>query len=199
MAVGVMVVAFAPAPLAWVVKDSAPMAFWEDHRAAYVTAGGYFHKGQTWAHSVHFETLRGGVYTELKVEDFYRPRRLRYLTARGGYLFRPRPTAVAGGVTVGYRYLHRDRRLQGLEIGLPLLIGFPTNGRAGTIRVEPSYVFSPARVISYNYRFQLDHPIAGGPYFAGVAVVWKSYEMYPESPCEGSCSSVVTLLFGTRY
>ena len=54
-------------------------------------------------------------------------------------------------------------------------------------------------VISDNDRFDVDDRSAGVLYFAGVEVVWKSYEMYPESPSEGSCSSIVTLLCGTRY
>lgn len=191
------VIAIAPAPLAkwWGAQDSTDMAFWTDHRSFYGTVGGIFDEGQTWAHSVNVEVLRGGRYAELRVEDFYRPRHFQYITVRGGYLFHPKRGA-AGGVTLGYRHAQRDPGQQGVEIGLPLFVAFPRTPK-GTIRLEPSYAFAPDGAF-YSYRFQVDYPVRGGPYVAGVSVVGKSVTLNPGYARKGYFASAVALLIGAR-
>jgi hypothetical protein len=194
------VAAVAPAPAAMWLEDSdkAPLTFLEDHHAVYVTVGGLFSEGQTWAHSANIEVVRNGVLAEFKAEDFYRPRHFRYLTARGAYLFHPK-RGTAGGVSVGYRHAHRDRTQQGLEIGLPFFIGDST----GTMRLEPTYVITRHGVL-WSYRMQIDINIPRSPYFAGLTGVGKSVPLnrsYPRQdyPKEDFFTGAVMLLFGARF
>ena len=194
------VMAAAPAALTVWFPDSSRLSltFLEDHRAVYVTVGGLFSEGQTWAHSANIEVVRNGVLTELKVEGFYRPRHFQYLTARGAYLLRPKPRTAAG-VSVGYRHAHRDRTQAGLEIGLPLFVGDST----GTMRLEPTYVITRYGAL-WSYRVQIDVNIPRTPYFAGLSGVGKSVPLnrsYPRQdyPKEDFFTGAVMLLFGARF
>lgn len=183
-----------PAPFAaWLGKEGpTEMEFLEDHLAVYATVGGSLQKGQTGAHSVNAEILRKGMHGELQLEDFWRPRYVRYLTVRGGYLWHPRRHA-AGGVTVGYVHANREPGQRGVEIGVPLLVG----NRTRTFRVAPMYLLSPKGAF-WNYRVQLELLIPGGPYFAGLNAVGKSMPLRRSVPAVFP-SSALTLLFGARF
>ena len=134
---GALVMAAVPASFALLEgpPDPSPLVIVEQHRAAYISVGGLFYDGETWAHSANFEMISNGVLAELKVEDFYRPNHFQYVTARAGYLFHPN-TGSAGGVTLGYRYAHRDPTQAGLEnrpAALPHDEGF---ARAPAVRAD---------------------------------------------------------------
>ena len=188
------IAAIAPAPAARWYGAPGPteMALLRDHGAAYASVGGIFQRGQTWARSVDVEVVRGGVHGELQAEDFWRPRHVRYLTARGGYLWHPRRRS-AGGVTLGYVYADGDPRQRGPELGLPLYIG----DSAGTMRLEPTYVLSPAG-LRWSYRMQVELYVPGRPYFAGASLVGKELSLASGTDCNFAASAV-TLLVGTRF
>jgi hypothetical protein len=192
-AVAVMV--FAPAPFAiWAgVRGPTEMAFLDDHSAAHVAVGGRFYGGQTWANSLHFEVLRKPLHVELSAEEFWRPRHVRYLTARAGYLWYPR-RRTAGGVTLGYVHADGDARRRGPELGLPLFVGDST----GTIRLEPTYVISPSGAL-WSYRLQLEFYFPRKPYFAGATLVGKSLPLASNSSQEDFDASALTVLFGARF
>jgi hypothetical protein len=105
----------------------------KDHVAFHVSLGGRFAEGETWANALSIELLRKPVYAELRAEDFWRPRHIRYLTARAGYLWHPK-VAAAGGLTIGYVHAEGATSQTGLELGLPLFIGRETM----TMRFEPT-------------------------------------------------------------
>jgi hypothetical protein len=190
-----VVLVTAPAPLAkwWGEPGRTAMAFLDDHWAAYVSVGGYFHRGQTWAHSASLEVLRKSVHAELHVEDFWRPRHVRYFTLRAGYLWHPRRRA-AGGVTLGYVHADRDPAQRGLEIGVPLFVG----SSSGTMRLEPTYVLSSSGLL-WSGRLQLEFHIPGGPYFVGANMVGKSLQLRSDPSRDDLAARAVTLLFGTRF
>jgi hypothetical protein len=193
VAVGV-VLAVAPAPLArwWGGPRRNDMAFVRDHGAVYASVGGRFEKGETWANAVSVQMVRRGAYAELQGEDFWRPRHVRYLTARGGRLWHPRRSA-AGGVTLGYVHVDGDPAQRGPELGLPLFLG----DRTVTGRFEPTYVASPDGPL-WSYRLQLEGYPRGGRYVVGAAVTGKSNPLTPDSR-GGVAARAVTVLLGTRF
>lgn len=191
----IMLLVAAPAPFAkWGGEAGrTTMAFLDDHQAAYISVGGYFHEGQTWAHSVSLEVLRRSVHAELHVEDFWGPRHVRYVTVRGGYLWHPRRSA-AGGVTLGYVHADRDTAQRGLEIGVPLFIG----GSSRTVRVEPTYVLSSSGVL-WSGRIQLEYHIPRRPYFVGASMVGKSLQLRSNPSRNDLAVRAVSVVFGTRF
>lgn len=187
-----LVAAFVPTPLAWIgPRGATEMAFLQDHEAAYVSAGGRFSKGETWANGVALESVRSDVHTELLLEDFWRPRHVRYLTARAGYLWHPTRFAAAGA-TLGFVHATGDPRQHGPELGVPLYLG----GSAGTLRLEPTYVASREGAL-WSYRLQAEGTIPHTPFFAGAAVNWKSLPLTSNARQDFQ-GQTLTLLFGTR-
>ena len=200
MVVATVVATVAPAPAArWLGKPGPPtMAAVKDHRFVYVAVGGAYDKLRTRTLAAGMEVVRQGMYAELRVEDFYRPRRFEYITVRGGYLFHPRNKS-AGGVTVGYQHASSDPAQRGVEVGLPLLLGDST----GTVRIDPTYLLSSGGVL-WNYRVQLEFPIPRQPYFLGVSGVVKSvpfgdHHRRQEYPEKGIFTGAVTLHLGVRF
>lgn len=190
-----VVAGFAPAPAARWIGPRGPndMAFMDDHWAVYGSVGALFHAGETWANSASLEVVRRGVHVEVHAEDFWRPRHVRYLTARGGYLWHPRRQA-AGGVTLGYVHVDGDRARRGAELGLPLTVG----NRIGTVRLEPTYVFAPGGTL-WSYRLQVERYLPRRRHFVGASVTGKSQPFASESPDARFAASAVSLVFGTRF
>ena len=187
-----LVGAFVPAPLAWIgPRGSTGMAFLQDHESAYISAGGRFSKGETWANGVAFESVRRDVHTEVLFEDFWRPRHLRYFTARAGYLWHPTRFAAAG-TTLGYMHASEDPMQRGFELGVPLYLG----GGSGTLRLEPTYVASREGAL-WSYRLQAEATIPHTRFFAGAAVNWKSLPLTSDARQDFE-GQALTLLFGTR-
>lgn len=187
---------FAPAPLAFFVGDGSDkrMAFLRDHSAAYVSAGGSFHGGETWAHSVNLEALHHGVHYELIAEDFWRPRHVRYLTGRAGYLWHPRGL-TAGGLTLGYMHSDEDRRESGAEIGLPFFLG---DSLGSTARFEPVYVLS-GRGLQWSYRLLLQYVLPNQRYLLGASLVGKvDPPLSPETQSDFTHTAYL-ITFGTRF
>lgn len=151
--------------------DTTESTFWEGRVSAYVTGGFSWQEEQEGVQSANVELLWNGIYGAVRVENFELPRHFQYQSVRGGYLLHPK-RGVAGGVTVGYRRAPQDRSHQGVEIGFPVFTG----SRKGTLRLEPTYVFAPGGV-SWNYRFQGDYPISGGPLFFGLCMEAKTVRM----------------------
>jgi hypothetical protein len=65
-------------------------------------------------------------------------------------------------MTLGYRDGHGLGAQSGPEVAFPLIMG----GRRWRTRFETSYVF--ASNVLWNYRFQADWWLRGGPLFIGV-------------------------------
>jgi hypothetical protein len=193
IAVG-FVIALAPAPLAkwWGESGANEMALLEDHSAASLSLGGRFAEGETWANGVSLEMMRRPVRAEVQMEDFWRPRHVRYITARGGYVWHPR-RAAAGGVTIGYVHSDGDAAQSGPELGLPLFIG----SRDMTMRIEPTYVFSAEGPL-WTYRLQMEGYFPRREYFAGFAMVLRSYPLRSNAGDEFAAQAV-TALFGKRF
>lgn len=160
-----------------------------DHFSVYLAAGGSLIEGQTWTYSGSVDLLKGGWYADLRVETFHLPLQFQYQSLSGGYLFRPKRGA-AGGVTIGYRRASREPAQRGVMIGFPLLV----DGSDGTMRLEPTYVFSP-RGVNWNYRFLGELAIGESPYFWGLNVDAKSLPLERRSRL---FTSAFALLFGVR-
>jgi hypothetical protein len=187
-----LVAAFVPTPLAWIgPRGPSAMEFLQDHDAAYVSVGGRFSKGETWANGVALESVRRDVHTEVVLEDFWRPRHVRYVTARAGYLWHPTRFAAAGA-TLGYVHASGDPMQRGVELGLPVYLG----GASGTLRLEPTYVASREGAL-WSYRLQAEATIPHTAFFAGAAVNWKSLPLTSEARQDFE-GQTLSLLFGTR-
>jgi hypothetical protein len=160
-----------------------------DHVSAYVTGGGSWIEGQTWAYSASIEVLENGWYAEMRVETFHLPNHFQYQSLSGGYLFRPKG-GVAGGATIGYRRASRDRTQRGVMISFPLLV----DGGDGTARLESMYVFSPSGV-NWNYRFLGEFPIGDGPFSLGLSIEAKALPLERRTKL---FASSFALLMGVR-
>lgn len=172
--------------------DPPVLGFWRDHFAVHVAGGAAlaYSAGPTWAYSASLEVLTRGVYAELRSEHFRLPEYYSYRTVRVGYLVNPRPT-VATGMTLGYRDARRVSGHRGVEIGLPFVAG----NRRRWVRLETAYVVS-TRGASWNYRWQGEWLVAGGPLYAGVNMEGKTLPLRTGS----KVSSVpIALLLGVRY
>jgi hypothetical protein len=186
------VIAAAPAPLARWVNFPRDMGFMKNHVALHASLGGRFSDGETWANGLSLEIVRKPMLLELRAEDFWRPRHIRYFTARTGYLWHPK-RAATGSLTVGYVHAEGTTSQTGLELGLPLFVGRETM----TLRFEPAYVIS-SRGVLWNYRGQAEAYIGGGRYVIGGNVVRKSLRL--TSKDEGALSpQAVTLVLGVRF
>jgi hypothetical protein len=177
-AAAVLAILFVPAPLAfWLGEpDSTHHAFQPNQQSASMALGGRFQNGQTWSHAIGLEASRGDVYGEVTVEEFWRPRHIRYISLRGGRFWHPRK-GVAGGLSVGYMHANAEARHRGPEFGLPLLVA-DSVGRS--LRLEPTYVVGSSGVV-FNYRLQLRTPLARSRYFAGVSLTGKGNPQPPKS------------------
>lgn len=174
--VALMVAAIAPAPLArwWGPAGPTRMALLDNHAAVHLSLGGQIEGPPTVASGIHAEVIRNGWHAQLRGEDFGRPPDILYVTARGGYLWRPKRYA-AGGVTMGLVHASGDSRQQGVELGFPLFVGM----RTGTIRVEPTYVLSPDGPL-WSYHVQLEGHLPGERYVAGMSATGKSLPLVSE-------------------
>ena len=194
---GMMVLLFAPAPLArWLnVPDSTHAPLLRNHTSVSVALGGVFQQGETWTHALNAETFRNDVHLELQVEDFWRPHHIQYITVRGGYLWHPRKS-VAGGVTLGYMHADRQRAQRGAELGLPLIVA---NSSGSNLRFEPTYVIGRRGPV-YNYRVQGQIVLGRSPYFVGGSIVGKGNPppVSPEYPGNFTSTGFM-VLFGTRF
>jgi hypothetical protein len=177
-AAAVLAILFVPAPLAFWLgdPDSTHRAFLPRQQAVSMALGGRFQNGQTWSHAIGLEAIRGDVYGEIAIEEFWRPRHIQYVSVRGGRFWHPRK-GVAGGLSVGYMHANAEVRQRGPEIGLPLLVA-DSVGRS--LRLEPTYVVGAAGVV-FNYRLQLRTPIARSRYFAGASLIGKGNPQPPRS------------------
>jgi hypothetical protein len=183
----------APAPLAKLI-DMGPedMVFKKNHVAFRVSVGGRFSEGETWANAVSVEVVRKRVHGELQAEDFWRPRHVRYFTARGGYLWHAKGRA-AGGLTVGYVHAEGATSQTGPELGLPLFIG----SDKGTMGFEPTYVMSSGGPL-WSYRLRMEGYAAGGRYVIGANVVQKSVRIGSQEP-DALAPQAVTAVLGVRF
>lgn len=171
--------------------DPPVLGFWKDHVAAHV-AGGValaYSDSNSWAYSASLEVLERGFYGELRTEHFRLPEYYSYRTIRIGYLTNPRPT-VATGVTLGYRDTRRVSRHRGVEVGLPFVVG----NRRRWVRLETAYVMSMRRS-SWNFRWQGEWLVAGGPLYVGVNMEAKTL---PLSTGSKVSSVPIAVLVGVR-
>jgi hypothetical protein len=192
MAAVTLVILSAPGPFASVTNpDTTDLGFADSHWATYVTGGplsgsrgGKDFWG--WAYSASIEVLTKGVYAELRTENFHIDDHVQFWTMRGGYLFRPKP-AVAGGVTIGYRFAGRSNSQRAVEVGFPLVVG----SRRGWMRFEPTYVIS-SQGVSWNYRWQSELPVSRS-FFSGVDFDVKPVRQH------APYFATMTLLLGWRH
>jgi hypothetical protein len=193
LAAAALVLAVAPSAattLATPGDTAMPGSPTRDHVSAYVTGGGSWIEGQTWAYSGSVEVLRNGWYAETKVETVHLPRHFQYQSLSVGYLFRPKG-GVTGGATIGYRRASRDRTQSGVTLGFPMMV----DGTDGTARVEPTYVFSPSGV-NWNYRFLGELAIGDGPFSWGLSIDAKSFPLERHGKL---FTSAIALLIGVRF
>ena len=192
LAVAALMLAAAPGPLVFAMNpDTIPLRFSKNHMAFYVTGGALSGSrgGQDfggWTASGTVELFRNGMYGEVRVEDFHLPYYVQFRTIRAGYLFRPKP-ALAGGVTLGYRFTDPRRSENAFEVGFPSVV---SAGR-GWIRLEPTYIIS-SQGITWNYRFQTELPVSR-ELFAGLDMDGK-----PDRQ-DAPYFVTLTLLFGWRH
>ncbi len=187
-----LVLMSAPAPLAgWLgTPGASELPLLEDHQAVSVSVGGRFARGESWANAVTVEVVRNGFRGEVQAEDFWRPRHVRYLTVRGGYLWHPR-RSTAGGVTVGYVQADGNQAHSGPELGLPFYVGTSIL----TMRFEPAYVFSSGGPL-WSFRGQVEGYLPGGRYFIGANLVRKAV---PLTSSDRDGGRAVSLVVGTRF
>jgi hypothetical protein len=131
--------------------DDAPVGMLRDHVALFVGGGGLVTgewKGGP-AGSVNAQAMVRNVYVDVKGEQYwFTGDRIRMWDARVGYLFHPVRT-MAGGVTLGYRDASGAPDgwgVEGVQIGLPLILGFGPDPLPVTVHWEPTYVFSRGHV-----------------------------------------------------
>jgi hypothetical protein len=166
-------------------SDSARPRAPADFAVAYATAGIAGDTGQNWLHSADVEVLRHDWFGELRVETFYIPRRFQYETVRVGRF--TRAGSLTGGLTLGFQWARDDRAQQGVEVGLPLIIGGP---RARVLS-EASYVVS-SKTACITYRLQGELGLFHSSLFLGANVELKT--LRSQNPFTGG----VALLVGVR-
>jgi hypothetical protein len=171
------------------------LGFWRDHGSLYATGGlGATGRGEglgaSGTGSAGVELLRRGIVAEARVEQFRVPERLQYRTVRVGRLGQP-AAMVAAGVTLGYRDARGSRAHEGVEVGFPFVAG----RQREWLRFEAAYVVSH-RQSSWNYRLQGERLIGRGPFFAGMNVELKAWEIRRHGELS---HGTLALLFGTTY
>jgi len=158
----VVAVLVAPPALLFIKHDTsdhrrpgAPFA--DPHVSLYFVGGGSWEKpGLGWVRSEILEVHRKRMYGEVDFENSYFSDlgHFQFQSVRAGYLLHN--TAMAGGVSLGYRRAVGDRVQDALQIGLPLAMDL---GRQGGVqaswRFEPTYLIS-SQGVSWNYRLQWD-------------------------------------------
>ena len=169
--------------------------FIQNRTTLFTFVGGHFHDGQTWGSAVELEAVRNWLYFAVSREDYYGGRRASYSAARVGYLFHPK-RYTAGGVTIGYRQSDDHARTGGVELGLPLVMGLDD---APSMRLEPTYVFSPVGVL-WNYRFEAGGRFPNTSYHAAIRFVSRSRSIggstnYADDPDLASFGLVVGAYF----
>lgn len=193
----IVMAAVAP-PSLLLLRDKTPdapvptLGFLQDHVTAYVTGGvtyAFSSDTNTWAYSAGVQILRRRLYGEVRSEYFVLPQYYYYRTLRIGYFFSPR-SDLAAGVTLGYRAARRVAGHSGVEIGLPFIAGHERRW----LRVETAYVVS-RRAPSWNFRWQAEWLINGGPLYVGMNIEGKTLPLRPGS----KVSSVpIALVLGLR-
>ena len=192
LAIVTAIVLVAPGPFVPLSNpDTTHLGFARNHLAVSATGGlltGETEGGDDFnglAYSASVEVFRNGVYGEVRGESYDQGSRTQFWTIRAGYLMRPK-SAIAGGATIGYRFVTEGVSENALEVGFPLAVGSPRKW----IRLEPTYVIS-TRGVSWNYRFQTDFLVTRslssglnvdvkpsrqhGPYFAAITLLlgWR--------------------------
>lgn len=172
---------FAPAAIAYIAeerrREPSRLGFWRDHASLYLAGGGGVANAANGdcltrvAAAAAIEILMRGFLVEARVEHFAVPEYLRYRSLRVGRLRHPDP-AMAAGITVGYRDVSGPRAHDGVEIGFPFVAG----GRTRWLRMEAAYVMS-FRQSSWNYRLQGERLLGDGPFFVGLGVDLKAWEI----------------------
>lgn len=152
--------------------SAAPFRFLRHHVMLALAGGPVFTQNDAlgWTHGEDVEAEAGGVYADARLEHYYLfPQNVRYEVGRVGYLLRTH--TAAGGIVIGYRSVYGEPiegRQQGLEIGLPFVLGDPDR----PWRLESYYVVT-SPVMTWNYRLQHDWPLRRGPLTLG----WKMEAM----------------------
>lgn len=170
-------VALAAPPLFLMATDSAgasavPFAFLRHHVALMLSGGPVFSQNQDlgWTHAENLQARLGGIYADARLEHYYLfPQNIRYEIARLGYLLRTH--SAAGGITIGYRGAYGppiEGRQQGLEVGLPFLVG-----DADRPYLLESYYVMTSPITTWNYRLEHDWPVRGRPLTLG----WRAEAM----------------------
>jgi hypothetical protein len=136
-------------------RRGAPFA--DPHVSFYFVGGGSWEKpGLGWVRSEIIEVHGKQIYGELDFEHSYFSDlgHFQFQSVRAGYLIHK--TAMATGVSLGYRRALGDRVQDALQIGLPLAMDL---GRQGGVqaswRFEPTYLIS-SHGVTWNYRLQWD-------------------------------------------
>ena len=171
------------------------LGFWRDHASLFVTGGGSSTPvAQGWSGSGSLEVLRGRLYGEVRLEQFRvdvaPPVSLQYRTVRIGRMGHPNP-GVAAGVTLGYRDVLGPRAHDGVEVGFPLIAGGPN----GWVRLETAYVMS-LQQSSWNYGMRWQRRLGGSPFFTGLDLELKSWEIRRHGQLSHGTLGV---MFGTMY
>ena len=169
------------------------LGFWRDHASLSVAAG--YAAGsrnpplagfESWTGAMSVEALVGRTFLEARLEQFRVPESMQYRTVRVGRFARPYPSVV-GGVTLGYRDVRGPRpRHRGVEVGFPFVAGRPD----WWVRLESDYVMS-LHQSTWSYRVQYERLIAGGPFFAGAGVEFKTWEIRRQGELSHSLASIV--------
>jgi len=171
------------------------LGYWRDHASLSFAGGGAATpEDEGWAGSAAFEVLRGCLIAEARLEHFRLnvgpPVALQYRSARVGRLSRPNP-GIAAGVMLGYRDVRGPRAHDGVEVAFPFIGGGP----AGWVRLEAAYVVS-LRQSSWNYRAQWQRRLGGGPFFAGLDLELKAWEIRRRGELSHATLGAV---FGTTF
>ena len=171
------------------------LGFWRDHASAFVAGdAASTPEDEGWTGSGSVEVLRGRLYGEVRLEHFRLnvgpPVSLRYRTLRLGRMGHPNPQ-LAAGVTLGYRDVLGPRAHDGVEVGFPLIAGGPN----GWVRLETAYVMS-LKQSSWNYGARWQRRLRGGPFFAGLDLELKSWEIRRHGQLSHGTLGV---LLGTTY
>jgi hypothetical protein len=190
----------APAWIPTFVDPPAPgapnrLGFWRNHASLFLSGGGASTpEAEGWTGSGSFEVLRGRLYGELRLEHFRlnvaQPVSLQYRTVRVGRMGHPNPK-LAAGVTLGYRDVLGPRAHDGVEVGFPFIAGGPN----GWVKLEAAYVMS-LQQSSWNYGVRWQRRLAGGPFFTGLNLDLKSWELRDHGELSHATLGV---LFGTMY
>jgi hypothetical protein len=143
--------------------DDRELGFARDHVAVFAGGGGLLTGG--WrggpAASAEVETVVRGAYGTVRGERYwFGGERVDLWDARVGYLFHPVRT-LSGGVTVGYRGASGGPRgwaVEGVQVGLPLVVGACPEKAPCWVHWEPTFVIGRGS-IDVSPRARLDFTV----------------------------------------